>query len=99
MSLIKIMLPLLSVSALMSGSAELIYQNKCLSCHGETGEKKVLGRSNIIKGMPVEKLIERTEKFSNGGKALPFAKIVKKQFVNRYSDEEIREVAEYVHNL
>jgi len=30
---------------------------------------------------------------------MPIAKIVKKQFIDRYSDEEIKAVAEYVHNL
>ena len=30
---------------------------------------------------------------------MPIAKIVKKQFIDRYSDEEIQEVAKYVNQL
>ena len=100
MRLIKIMLPLLSASVLMAASGESIYQKKCASCHGKMGEKKALGHSNIIKGMEVEKFITLTKAFATGEqKAMPIAKIVKKQFIDRYDDEEIRSVAEYVNQL
>jgi len=100
MRLIKIMLPLLSASVLMAASGESIYQKKCASCHGKMGEKKALGHSNVIKGMEVEKFITLTKAFATGEeKAMPIAKIVKKQFIDRYDDEEIRSVAEYVNKL
>jgi len=100
MRLIKFMLPLLSASVLMAASGESIYQKKCASCHGKMGEKKALGHSNIIKGMEVEKFITLTKAFATGEqKAMPIAKIVKKQFIDRYDDEEIRSVAEYVNQL
>ena len=100
MHLIKIMLPVVATGLLMAGSAESIYQTKCASCHGKHAEKKALGHSNVIQGMDVEKFVTLTKEFATGEKkGMPIAKIVKKQFVDRYSDEEIREVAEYVHNL
>ncbi len=100
MRLIKIMLPLLSASLLMGASAESIYQKKCASCHGKMAEKKALGHSNVIKGMPVDKFVTLTKAFATGEqKAMPIAKIVKKQFIDRYSDEEIQAVAEYVNQL
>ena len=100
MRLVKIMLPLLSASLLMGASAESIYQKKCASCHGKMGEKKALGHSNVIKGMPVDKFVTHTKAFATGEqKAMPIAKIVKKQFIDRYSDEEIKAVAEYVNQL
>ena len=100
MRLIKIMLPVVATGLLMAGSAESIYQTKCASCHGKHAEKKALGHSNVIQGMDVEKFVTLTKEFATGEKkGMPIAKIVKKQFIDRYSDEEIREVAEYVHNL
>ena len=100
MRIIKIMLPVVATGLLMAGSAESIYQTKCASCHGKHAEKKALGHSNVIQGMDVEKFVTSTKEFATGEKkAMPIAKIVKKQFIDRYSDEEIREVAEYVHNL
>ena len=100
MSLMKIMLPVLSASLLMGASGESIYQKKCASCHGKMGEKKALGHSNIIKGMETEKFVTLTKAFATGEeKAMPIAKIVKKQFIDRYNDEEIRSVAEYVNKL
>ena len=100
MRLIKIMLPLLSTGLLMAASGESIYQTKCASCHGKNAEKKALGHSNVIKGMPTEEFITLTKAFATGEKkAMPIAKIVKKQFIDTYSDEEIKEVAQYVNQL
>ncbi len=100
MKLFKIMLPLVSASMLMAASGESIYQAKCASCHGKNAEKKALGHSNIIRGMPVDQFITLTNAFATGKqKAMPIAKIVKKQFIDGYSAEEIKEVANYVHNL
>jgi cytochrome c553 len=100
MTVFKIMLPLLSASMLMAASGESIYQSKCASCHGKMAEKKALGHSNVIKGMPVNKFITLTKAFATGEKkAMPIAKIVKKQFIDSYSNEEIVSVAEYVNKL
>jgi len=90
----RIMLPVLSASMLMAASGESIYQTKCASCHGKMAEKKALGHSNVIKGIPVDKFITLTKAFATGEKkAMPIAKIVKKQFIDKYIDEEIRSVA------
>ena len=100
MSLAKIMLPVLSTAMLMAASGESIYQTKCASCHGKHAEKKALGHSNVIKGMPVEQFITLTKAFATGEKqAMPIAKIVKKQFIDTYSDAEIKEVAAYVNKI
>ena len=100
MRLIKIVLPLLSTGLLMAASGESIYQTKCASCHGKMAEKKALGQSNIIKGMPINEFITLTKGFALGEKeAMPIAKIVKKQFIDTYSEEEIKEVAQYVNKL
>ena len=100
MRLVKIMLPLLSASLLMGASGESIYQKKCASCHGKMGEKKALGQSNVIKGMDTDQFISLVNAFATGEKkAMHIAKVVKKQFIDRYDDEEIRSVAEYVNKL
>lgn len=100
MSLIKIMLPILSASMLMAASAESIYQKQCASCHGKMGEKKALGHSNVIKGMDPKKFVTLVNAFATGEqKAIPIAKIVKKQFVDKYDDKTIQQVAIYVNKL
>ena len=100
MSLIKIMLPVLSASMLMAASAESIYQTKCASCHGKHGEKKALGHSNVIQGMDPEKFVTLTNALATGEqKGMPIAKIVKKQFIDKYDKEQIMEVAEYINKL
>lgn len=96
----KIMIPVLTTGLLMAGSGESIYKSKCASCHGKKGEKKALGKSNIITGMPVDKFITLTKAYATGEKkAMTLAKMVKKQFINKYDDKEIKAVAEYVNKL
>ena len=100
MRLVKIMLPVLSTVMLMAASGESIYQTKCASCHGKHAEKKALGHSNVIKGMPVDQFITLTKAFATGEKnAMPIAKIVKKQFIDTYSEAEIKEVALYINKI
>lgn len=100
MRLVRIMLPLLSATLLMGASGESIFQKKCASCHGKMGEKKALGHSHVIKGMKTDKFVSYLNAFASGEKkAMPIAKIVKKQFVARYNAEEIQAVAEYVNKL
>jgi cytochrome c553 len=100
MGLIKMMIPILSASFLMEESGEVIYQKQCASCHGKEGEKKALGHSAIIKGMEAEKFVTLTKAFATGEKkAMPIAKIVKKQFVDKYDEATMQEVAAYVNKL
>jgi cytochrome c553 len=100
MRLIKVMLPLLSATLLLGASGESIYQKQCASCHGKMGEKKALGQSNVIKGMKTDEFVSLVNAFATGEKkAMPIAKIVKKQFVDKYDAEEIQAVAEYVNKL
>ena len=100
MRLIKIMLPVLSASMLMGASAEAIYQSKCASCHGKMAEKKALGHSNAIQGMDPEKFVTLVNAYATGEKkGMAIAKMVKKQFIDKYDKEHIQEVAEYVNKL
>jgi mono/diheme cytochrome c family protein len=94
------MLPLLSATFLVAASGEAIYQKQCASCHGAQGEKKALGHSNVIKGMDPKTFVTLVKAFAAGEKkAMPIAKIVKKQFVDKYDDATIQEVADYVNKL
>ena len=50
--------------------------------------------------MDTEKFVSLVNAFATGEKkAMPIAKIVKKQFIDRYDAEEIEAVAEYVNKL
>jgi cytochrome c553 len=100
MGLMKIMVPVFSMSFLMGASGEAIYQKQCASCHGTKAEKKAMGHSTVIKGMETEKFISQVKAFASGEKqAMPIAKIVKKQFIDKYDEATIKEVAAYVNKL
>ena len=50
--------------------------------------------------MDTDKFVTLTKAYASGEKkGIPIAKIVKKQFIDRYSDKEIKAVAEYVNKL
>ena len=95
------MLPVLSTTLLIAGTtADSIYKKECASCHGKKAEKKALGKSGVIKGMSTEKIMKLTHDVASGKqKAMPMAKITHKKFVKKYSDKEIKAVAEYINKL
>ena len=100
MILTKVLLPVLSVSFLAASSADSIYQSNCASCHGNKGEKKALGRSNMIKGMPTEAFVKIIHEFVSGEKkSIIIAKRAKKRLINTHNKEEIQALAEYVNKL
>ena len=100
MSPIKILIPLLSATLLMAGSGKSIYNKECASCHGKKGEKHALGHSHSIHGMPANKVMSLTHDYASGKKkGMPVAKTIKKKFLNKYSQEDVKAVAEYVSKL
>ena len=101
MTLIKIIvLSVLSVNILIAGSAGSIYKKECASCHGQKAEKKAMGLSPVIRGMPAEKIATLTKAVASGKlKAVPMAKIVHQKFVKKYNDKEIMAVAQYINKL
>lgn len=101
MTLIKfIILALLSISILMAGSAKSIYKKECASCHGQKAEKKALGKSGVIRGMSAKKIVALTKAVASGKKdATQVAKITHKKVVRKYSDKELKAVAEYINKL
>ncbi|DAB40376.1 MAG TPA: hypothetical protein CFH81_09300 [Sulfurovum sp. UBA12169] len=97
---IKILLPFLMTGFLCAASGKSIYDKTCAGCHGYEGEKVAAEHSKAIKGMSAEEIVEDVEQFASGKKkAMPIAKIYKKNLLDRYSKEEIRSVAEYISTL
>lgn len=68
---------------------------KCSSCHGVQGEKKALGRSAVIKGWEVEKLISALKGYKNGTYGGPMKGLMKGQ-VSDLNDTQIQAVAKFI---
>ncbi len=77
--------------------AQALYKS-CTGCHGANGEKKALGKSQVIKGWSVEK----TTTALNGYKAGTYGGTMKgmmKGQVSKLSTSEIKAISEYVSKL
>lgn len=91
---ILISLALLGSSTLFANNAALLYKS-CATCHGATGEKAALGKSEVIKGWDSKKVQESLVGYKTGtyGKAM---KGVMKGQVARLSDEDIKVLGDYI---
>ena len=100
MTYIKILLPLLTGTMLFAASGDFLYKKNCKSCHGAKGEKKALGKSKVIKGMPVASIEKAMHDYaSDKRKSIAIAKKMKKDFLQKRSKEDLRAVSQYIHDL
>lgn len=101
MKLTKIILiPLFTSSLLLASSGASIYKKACKSCHGAKGDKVALNKSKAINGMSVDTLDQAMKDYASGKrKSMSMVKKMKKDFINKYSKEEIQAVYKYIHEL
>ncbi|WP_234697125.1 c-type cytochrome [Nitrosophilus alvini] len=71
---------------------------KCAGCHGVHGEKKALGKSQVIKGWPKDKTVEALKGYKKGTYGGSMKSLMKGQVV-MLSDEEIEALADYISKL
>lgn len=78
-------------------SGEAVF-NKCKSCHGNSGEKKALGTSQIIKGWQASQIEDALKGYQDGSYGGTMKNIMAAQ-AKGLSDEEIKKVAFYIQSL
>ena len=72
---------------------------KCVSCHGAKGEKKALGKSEVITGWDAAKTEEALKGYKAGTRNVHTMGALMKGQVASYSDEDIKAVSEYISKL
>lgn len=99
MILRKILIATFVVSSTFAGIADT-YMQKCGICHGNDGTTLALGKSKAIKGMDSNELIKNLEEFANGKKeSIIIVKTMKNTYLKSVSDEELKELADFVHDM
>jgi cytochrome c553 len=92
----KTLLMILGITAIL-GAADgaAIYKTQCASCHGATGEKKALNKSQIINQFSEEQIVTALKGYKDGtyGGAM---KALMKSKVAALGDEEIGAIAKEV---
>ena len=85
---------ILAITNLSANYGENLF-NKCKGCHGINGEKKALGKSQIIKGWDAKKLNEALNGYKNGTYGGAMKGIMKGQVMS-LKDEDIKALSEYI---
>lgn len=78
----------------VSANATPLY-TKCAACHGEKGEKVSLGKSFIIKDMDKDAFISALKGYKEGTYGREMKAMMKAQ-VMMFSDEQMKEIANYI---
>ena len=72
---------------------------KCAGCHGQKGEKKALGKSEVIGGWDAAKTEEALKGYKAGTRNVHTMGGLMKGQVAAYSDADIKAVAAYISTL
>ncbi len=95
----------ITLALMLAGAASLVMADgaalfkKCAGCHGAKGEKKALGKSAVIAGLPVSKLEEDIKGYKAGTLNQHGMGMLMKGQVASLNDAQIKELAEYIHGL
>jgi len=71
---------------------------KCAGCHGKNGEKKALGKSQVIEGWDETKVANAIHGYKDGSYGGAMKALMKGQ-VSNLSDDEVNAVAKYISKL
>lgn len=93
---ILVSIAILGATSMFAGGADLY--KKCAGCHGQTGEKKALGKSAVIKGWDKEKTVASLKGYKDGTYGGAMKGVMKGQ-VARLNDTEIDELALFISKL
>ena len=71
---------------------------KCAGCHGSHGERKALGKSQLIQAWSEEKTLTALHGYKDGSYGSSMKGVMKSQ-ISKFSDAEIQAVAKYISGL
>lgn len=91
---------LLAASLLSASPIRTVYMQKCASCHGTNGDVKAMGKARAINEMSVESIEKAMIEIASGErKSMDFIGKTKNDFIKKHSEEELHELAAYIHGL
>ena len=89
-----ILLAMMATLTLSAADGAALF-SKCTACHGAKGEKHALGKSKIINTMTPDEIVTALEGYKDGTYGGPMKAVMKGQAAP-LSEEEIKEIAEYI---
>lgn len=92
----KTLLAILGLTAVLAASdGAAIYKAQCASCHGATGEKKALNKSQIINEFSQEQIVTALKGYQDGTYGGAMKALMKGQAA-KLSDADIQAVAAHI---
>ena len=86
---------LFAFSASASASGESSY-SKCVPCHGENGNKKALGRSDVISGLDKKEIEKKLNGYRDGTLNLHGMGSIMISQMSSKNDKEIESLSKYI---
>ncbi len=90
-------LAVLASTTLAAADGAALYK-KCAGCHGKSGEKVALGKSQVIQGWEDNKTVKALHGYKDGTYGGAMKGLMKGQ-VKSLSDEQIKLLAKYIATL
>jgi len=95
----KTLLTLLGLTMMLSAADGSTLYNKCASCHGKSGEKPALGKSEIITGWKSDKTLDALKGYKAGTRNTKGMGALMKGQVATLSDADMKVLADYIATL
>lgn len=86
----------LAVSGVAADGAALY--KSCIGCHGADGSKAAMGSAKPVKGQGAEELYKKMKGYADGSYGGE-RKVMMTNAVKKYSDEELKALADYMSKL
>jgi cytochrome c553 len=88
-----VLMTLGALSLAMADGAALY--KKCAGCHGPKGERKALGKSQVIKGWAADKVVNALKGYKAGTYGGPMKGVMKGQ-VAALDDAKMKEIGDFI---
>ncbi len=95
----KMILLAMGLSVMLSAADGAGLYKKCAACHGMHGEKKALGKSDVINTMSKEELITSLKDYKAGTRNTKGMGALMKGQVASYDEAQITAVSEYISSM
>ena len=90
--------PIESKKEEVSINGHTLYALKCASCHGQSGEKSALNKSQVISGWETQRSVKALKGYQDGSYGNQMKGIMKGQ-VSTLSDAQIQAISAYIATL
>ena len=95
----KTLLALLGLTLMLNAADGSALYQKCVACHGKSGEKAALGKSEVISGWKADKTLEALKGYKAGTRNTKGMGALMKGQVATLCDADMKTLSDYISTL